>query len=114
MKNIEIVDSMAQMVRSNKKLSDEQLEKERSLNSDREKSKADYYSARGLELMKRKRYEEAATSFEVVFQIQPDNAIYIDKLIECYEAMGDQRQAAVFEKKLTKILDKFKAGDWRY
>ena len=65
---------MAQMARSNQKRSDEQLEKERNLNSNREKSKADYFAARGMELMKRKRYEEAAASFEIVLQIQPDNA----------------------------------------
>ena len=40
--------------------------------------------------------------------------IYIDKLIERFEDIGDQRQAAVFEKKLIKILNRFNAGDWRY
>ena len=114
-KNIEVVTNMTQLTREIRERAKKASEKkERNANSERETKMADFFASRGFELMKLERYEEAAASFEIVFRNQPNNVVFIDKLIKCYEHLENERQATAYERRLVAVLGKFKNGEWQH
>ena len=114
-KNIEIVTNMTRLTREMQERAKKASEKkERNANSARETKMADFFAVRGFELMKLERYAEAAASFEIAFRNQPNNVVFIDKLIDCYAISGNNRQAEAYERRLAKVLDKFKNGGWHH
>lgn len=99
-KNIKIVTNMTRL---NRQMQESSKSASENANRTRETHTVDFFAARGLELMKLKRFKDAAAAFEIVFQNQPNNVVFIDRLIDCYENLGNERQA-----RLAQVLNEFK------
>ena len=75
---------------------------------------ADFFAARGLELMNAQRYKDAAACFEIAFRNQPNNVVVIDKLINCYEFLENDAQADAYQRRLERVLSNIKKNGWHH
>ncbi len=58
-----------------------------------------FYDTRGTALMQLGRMEEAAADLENAFRNRPDSLKILEKLIECYTATGNARQAETYRRR---------------
>ena len=69
----------------------------------REDVVASFFDTRGVALMQLSRYKDAAAAFEIAFRNRSTSKEIVERLIECYEKLGNERQAEAYRRRLEKI-----------
>lgn len=68
------------------------------------------FDTKGVALMQLGRIEEAAAALEIAFRNRPNSVKIIERLQECYEAVGDDRQAEVYRRRAESLKKKQSAS----
>ena len=69
----------------------------------REEVIASFFDTRGVALMQLNRYKDAAAAFEIAFRNRSTSKEIIERLIECYEKLGNEKQAEAYRRRLEKL-----------
>ena len=69
----------------------------------REEVIASFFDTRGVALMQLDRYKDAAAAFEIAFRNRKDSKEIIERLIECYTSLGNERQAEAYRRRLENL-----------